>query len=137
MNITDIDDKIIDKSVKEKKSYKEIGDYYYAMFLDDIESLNIWPIDIYIKVTDHIEDIIDYISQLESNGYAYVNDVTNDVNFDTQKLSQYIGVKSDKMEATGKKDPRDFALWRRNEYKPNWTYRSKTSNKDIIGRPGK
>jgi cysteinyl-tRNA synthetase len=70
MNLTDIDDKIIRKSNQEKTDAKNVAEKYIAAFFEDTGKLNIKKADIYPKATEHIQDIIAMIKELEQNGFA-------------------------------------------------------------------
>ena len=71
MNITDIDDKTIKKSIDENKSLEEITNYYTDSFFNDVASLNILPAHNYPRATDFIDDMIKMIESLISKGNAY------------------------------------------------------------------
>ena len=71
MNITDVDDKTIKKTVIEGKSLSEITNYYTDLFNQDLNTLNILPADHYPAATDHVDGMIKMIESLISNGYAY------------------------------------------------------------------
>ena len=71
MNLTDVDDKIIKKSIEEKLKFEEVSKKYIDAFFKDIEKLKIRKADIYPQATEHIEDIIEMIEKLEENGFAY------------------------------------------------------------------
>lgn len=61
MNITDIDDKIIGKSLSSGLSMSEVSQKYTSEFMNDMESLHIQPPDVITKVTDYIDEILAYI----------------------------------------------------------------------------
>lgn len=138
MGITDIDEKILTRSSEEGLSYKAIGDKYFAAFLEDLKALNIIPVDIFVRITDHIDEIIDYIARLESKGCAYINTETGDINFDTSAVKDF-DVKADLIttKSKGKKSPKDFALWRSASNEPKWIYQSPLNGQNFPGRPGK
>lgn len=78
MNITDVDDKTITNTIKEfgpkatVQDLKTFTDRYYKIFLEDLAKLNIDPKGIsFVKVTDKIADIQEYIVKLIEKGYAY------------------------------------------------------------------
>jgi cysteinyl-tRNA synthetase len=78
MNITDVDDKTIHNTIKEFGSratvddLKKYTDRYYQLFLSDLKKINIDPKTIsFVKVTDKIADIQEYIVKLIEKGYAY------------------------------------------------------------------
>lgn len=129
MNLTDIDDKIIKKSNEENISSAEVAEKYAKAFFEDLKRLKVKRADIHPKATEHISDIINFISQLEKNGYAY--SVDGNVFYDVSKFNEYgklSGKKLDELEAGArvdineqKKNPLDFALWKKaKEGEPFW-----------------
>ena len=74
MNITDIDDKTIQKANEKNKSLKEITNYYISNFKDDLNTLSILPPDRLPRATDHIDKMIKMIQALIDKGYAYRTD---------------------------------------------------------------
>ncbi|KAI1280393.1 Cysteine--tRNA ligase [Halotydeus destructor] len=141
MNITDIDDKILQKarseSTESANKYLTVSQHYYNSFVSDLTSLNVSQPHFFLRVTDHIQDIVTYIQSLEKKGYAYLNNDTKDVVFDSATItpfSQVAELDSDK--AKGKKSPRDFVLWKHAKPgEPCWPYLS-TSGQTVNGRPG-
>jgi cysteinyl-tRNA synthetase len=129
VNITDIDDKIINRARELGVSPNELAAKFEKMFMDDIEALGIRKADFYPKVSDHIQDIIAVISTLIDCGYAYA--VDGDVYFDVS-MKKDIGKLSrqslDEIKAGArveinerKRDPVDFALWKKaKEGEPFW-----------------
>ncbi len=118
-NITDIDDKIIDRSRREGVSWRDIADRYTRDYLDNLRSFNI-HIDLHPRVTDHIGDIIDFIQTLIDKGHAYVAP-SGSVYFDVSTYSDYgrlSGKRSrdlwrqEEEHIREKKNPFDFALWK-------------------------
>lgn len=129
MNITDIDDKIIKKSVDEKVDSKFVADNYTNAFLEDISKLKIKTADIYPKATEHIDEIINMIELLEKKGLAYNTD--GNVYYDVMKFGEYgklSGKNIEELESGArievnekKKNPLDFALWKKaKEGEPFW-----------------
>lgn len=130
INLTDVghltsdedegEDKIEKEARKEKKTPKEIADFYSKIFLEDAEKLNIEKPEIICKATEHIKEIIELIKKLEKRGYAYVGK-NGDVYFDTGKFKKYgelarLNLEELKAGARieideNKKNPRDFVLW--------------------------
>lgn len=137
MNITDIDDKIIVKARNENKSWTDLSNHYLSSFLKDLHSLNILPFNAYVSVTGQIENIIKYIQTLESNGLAYVNEKTGDIELDSSKIDFELDHFKTESSYPGRRSGSDFTLWK--SYKPNepyWEYTSKSNNQTIKGRPG-
>ncbi|MFO7445350.1 MAG: cysteine--tRNA ligase [Ignavibacteriaceae bacterium] len=129
MNLTDIDDKIINKANKENKDAKEVADIYSKAFFDDIEKLKIKKASVYPQATAHIKDIIDLIKSLEDKGIAY--NINGNVFYDVGKFKEYgklSGKKLDELESGSrieineeKKNPLDFSLWKKAKpNEPSW-----------------
>ena len=144
MGITDIDDKILNKAKEMNQTdFTVISKTYTTSFMKDMESLHIIPADCYLKVTDHINDIINFISYLQANDCAYISE-TGDVNFDSNNFCAKFNIEklwyqdehvTDK--SLGKKSPRDFALWKSSKpNEPSWDYVNPCSGGKIVGRPG-
>ena len=72
-NITDVDDKIIDASKKQKKKINEITKEVTKIFHENCKSLNCLEPSVEPKATDHIESMIEMTSSLISKGFAYEN----------------------------------------------------------------
>ncbi|XP_058833426.1 probable cysteine--tRNA ligase, mitochondrial [Topomyia yanbarensis] len=114
MNITDIDDKIIQRANEQTKPWHEIARHYEHEFWTDLNRLNVRPPDVKMRVTDHIPAIIEFISKLLSSGYAYKS-IDNSIYFETSRYPQYgklQNIPSDDTPAEGKKSASDFALWK-------------------------
>jgi len=118
-NITDIDDKIINRANKENVDWKIIADTYTKDYLEALEKLHI-EVDVHPKATHHIKEMIDFISKLIEAGFAYESN--GSVYFDVDKFLEY-GKLSKRVKGEGwrqeeafiheKKRPYDFALWKR------------------------
>lgn len=131
MNITDVghltkeetdsgEDKMEKAATKEGKTPEEIASFYTKSFQTDFETLNILPPSKYLKATDHINQQIALIEKLLEKGFAYETD--SEVYFDTSKLSDYgklaklniEGLEAGaRVEVGQKKNPTDFALWKK------------------------
>ncbi len=119
-NFTDVDDKIINKAREEGVTAPEISEKYIAEYFKDAAALNVKKADVHPKVSEHIPEIIDFVSTLIDKGYAY--EVNGDVYFSTRKFKDYGKLSKQNIEdleagariAVGeiKKDPLDFALWK-------------------------
>ncbi len=128
-NITDIDDKIINRANDLKIDWKELVSKYIACYYEDLGSLGVKKGDFEPRATENIPEMIKYIQALIDKGYAY--DVEGDVYFNVRKFSGYgklSGQGIDEMEPGSrietsalKKDPLDFALWKRSkDNEPYW-----------------
>ena len=128
-NITDIDDKIIKAASDQECSITDITQKYYKKFMEDAALLGIAKPDIQPFATDYVDEMIDYIQQLITNGTAY--EINGNVLFDVSKFSNY-GCLSDRCiedQDSGsrikveeyKKNPNDFILWKpSSESEPGW-----------------
>ncbi|MDO8885975.1 cysteine--tRNA ligase [Candidatus Oleimmundimicrobium sp.] len=119
-NLTDVDDKIINRANEEGLSTKEIAEKYVKAFHEDMNGLKNEPPQIEPRATEHIKEMIDAIKCLLEKGFAY--EVDGDVFFEVQKFKGYgklSGRAIDEMRAgervnvdTRKHSPMDFALWK-------------------------
>jgi cysteinyl-tRNA synthetase len=122
-NITDIDDKILNRAQQEGVTMQEISDRYIATYNEDMAKLNILPADEYPRATESIAAMIDLIKTLIDQGYAYA--AGGDVYYAVQKFPSYGKLSGRKLAdmqagASGRVDageelkryPFDFALWK-------------------------
>lgn len=152
MNITDIDDKILEKTREIQQvdgqdggkqphlhPFNKVSEKYYKSFLDDMRSIRVLPADLYVKVSKHIHLITRFIRRLERNGNAYISKY-GDVHFRVDSLKNYIGRTDDRKiyhDMDNKCDPRDFVLWKSAKPgEPVWSYECANGQKVIHGRPG-
>ena len=122
MNITDVNDKITEQASKEQTSEALIAQMYTQSFFDDFTKLQNLPPSSFIKVSDSIESIIQYIQRLIDEGFAY--QVDNDVFFRVEKIEEYGRlsgqVKADLISGSRvdidprKESPLDFVIWKSN-----------------------
>jgi len=129
MNITDVGHLVSDADEGEDKMEKgarrtgksawEIARLYTESFLEDMRALNIEPPTRLPRATDHIREQIDFISDLEKNGFTYRT--SDGIYFDTSKQPDYgylarldkAGLEAGKRVELGeKRHPTDFALWK-------------------------
>ncbi|MEM2916117.1 MAG: cysteine--tRNA ligase [Candidatus Woesearchaeota archaeon] len=123
MNITDVDDKTIRDSQKERISLKEFTQKYENAFFEDLETLNILPADVFSRATEHINEMISLVQKLIDKGYAYKSD--DGIYYSIKKFKNYgkfahIKVRALKAGASGrvkadeyaKESVNDFALWK-------------------------
>ncbi|XP_030636175.1 probable cysteine--tRNA ligase, mitochondrial isoform X2 [Chanos chanos] len=136
MVITDIDDKIIQRSLKENISPTVLARMYEEDFKRDMHALKVIPPAVYMRVTENIPQIIAFIERIIQNGHGYATS-QGDVYFDTQSIGNRYGKLvnlGSTVPETGmfkKRDPRDFALWKASKPRePYWE--SPWGN----GRPG-
>ena len=129
-NITDVDDKIIQRAKENNEPFNELTDRFIAFMHDDEKALNVSPPDIEPRATAHIKDIISIIEQLISKGFAYVAE-NSDVYYAVNKFQNYGKLSRKNLEELlagaridieeSKRDPRDFTLWKQaKEGEPGW-----------------
>jgi cysteinyl-tRNA synthetase len=119
VNITDVDDKLIDEAVAQNTTVFALAEKITGSYLDSMARLGIDTIDIMPKASEHIQDIIDNILTLIENDVAYVSG--EDVYFDVTKDSDYgklsnrsVDDQTEHRDVSGqqKRNPGDFALWK-------------------------
>jgi len=128
-NITDIDDKIIESSKKNKKSINELTETITKSFHEDCRYLYCLNPTFEPKATEHIKEMIDMVSNLLKNNHAYEN--KNHVYFSVSSFKKYGKLSNKNFEqlvagsrvevSEYKKDPLDFVLWKPSDEKdPGW-----------------
>ncbi len=128
-NITDIDDKIIDRAAKLNISTKELTEETTKLFHEDCRALNVTDDLIEPKASEHIAEMIELVEILLQKGFAYEN--KSHVLFDSEKLAEgglislaqrdelIAGVRINKDDA--QKKAADFVLWKPSkEGEPGW-----------------
>ena len=119
-NFTDVEDKIIKRAKEVGISTELLVEREIANYFADADKLGIKRADVHPRVTEHIENIIDYIKLLMEHGYAY--QVGGDVYFTVQKYKPYGQLSNQKLDdlvlgsrvevGEGKHFAADFALWK-------------------------
>lgn len=127
-NFTDVDDKIINKAIEENVSEKEIAERYIDAYNSVRRSLNVISLDATPRVTETMNEIIDFINALVKKGNAY--EVNGDVYFSVDSDNTYGELSHQKSEdlMSGarveeniqKKNPLDFALWKKTDKGIKW-----------------
>jgi cysteinyl-tRNA synthetase len=119
-NVTDIDDKILQKAMVEKMSWWALALKYERAFTDAYSSLNVLPPTYEPRATGHITQMIELMDQLIESGAAYAPG-NGDVYLEVRKLKRYLTLSRQNLndlqpaadaDETYKKDVRDFALWK-------------------------
>jgi len=123
-NITDIDDKIIDKARQDNVSESMISNHYEQAYLKQLQAIHASLPDIMPKVTHHITSIVQFIEVLLEKGFAYQQD--GDVYFRVNKIPQYgtlshihqeeLRPGARVLQENQKENPLDFALWKKTEF---------------------
>lgn len=141
MNITDIDDKIINESIKRNISVEEFTKPWTEAFFKDLSTLHVQTLEHYPKATESIEDMVSLVETLQSNGLVYERE--GNVYFSIQKFNRYgelskidvsgmkSGIRYDADEYE-KDDVRDFVLWKNQKTKDEKCWHTRLGT----GRPG-
>ncbi|MCA9081133.1 MAG: cysteine--tRNA ligase [Planctomycetaceae bacterium] len=129
INITDVDDKLINKAAEKGTTVKALADEMTADYFDNLRLMGVDTIDKFPYATDHIGDMLEMIQKLIDNGHAYP--LNGDVYFsvttddDYGKLSHRSVdqmLAGTRVEANDqKRNPADFALWKSSKAgEPAW-----------------
>jgi cysteinyl-tRNA synthetase len=122
MNLTDLDDRILDQAMHAGTTIAEYVDPYARAFFEDMATLRAEKVEVYPRATEHIPEMVAMISTLLEQGNAYVAD--GDVYFRIASFPAYgalshldrSGLKAGARVATDKYDKEsvsDFALWKK------------------------
>jgi len=128
MNITDIEDKIINRANVTGQDPLQLADSVAKDFLRDLKALGITSVNLYAKASEHVLEIIDQVKILIEKGYAY--QVDGDIFYDVSKFANYGQLSRQNIEQLTMHridpDPRkrgvaDFALWKKQKSgEPAW-----------------
>jgi cysteinyl-tRNA synthetase len=142
-NVTDIDDKVLENAKKENLNWWELAFKYEQLFADSYRRLDIAAPTYEPRATANIIEMIELIQLLIEKGHAYQVQGSADVYFSASSWKDYgelTNQKSDDLiddseaEARGKKDPRDFALWK--SHKDSEPKDAAWNSPFGLGRPG-
>ena len=128
-NITDVDDKILNKHKETGKSIREITEQTYQWYIDDMDKLNVMAPDYRPRATEYIDEMIELVRLLLANGHAY--EASGHVLFSVDSMPGYGYLSGRSMKemlagarieiADYKKNPADFILWKPSEAgQPGW-----------------
>ncbi|HEY4777897.1 MAG TPA: cysteine--tRNA ligase [Candidatus Acidoferrales bacterium] len=121
MNLTDVDDRIIQKAAAAGVSIREYTEKYVQAFLEDMDALHLEPPEEMVRATDHIEDMVALIERLQKKGFTYNSE--GSIYYKISKFPHYgelshidlagmqTGVRVD-VDQYEKENARDFALWK-------------------------
>ena len=140
-NFTDIDDKLLNRAEEQlgdQLKYGQVAQKYIDMYIEDVKKLRCLDPDFQPRVTENIEQIIQFINGLVESGHAYITD--GDVYFSIETFTNYGKLSKHNLQDLRagsrveirkiKRDPLDFVLWKGNQeglfWKSPWGY----------GRPG-
>ena len=128
-NVTDLDDKIINRANEKSIEPQKLANKYASAYFEDLQKLGVKPADNQPRVTNYIAEIIDHVKALIDKGYGYV--VDGEVYYRVREFKGYgklSGRSIDDLESgsrvevnENKEDPLDFALWKSsNPDDPGW-----------------
>jgi len=133
-NFTDIDDKILNRAIREGTSMEAVAERFINAYFEDMDRLNIMRADEYPRATHTMNGIQRLIHELEQKGFAYP--AGGDVYYTVRNFQDYgklsgrkledlkvgaSGRVADDADAPKKKDPFDFALWKgAKPSEPSW-----------------
>ena len=127
-NFTDVDDKIIAAAIEEGISESEVAKRYADLYLQDLKTVNCLPVDYRPRVTEYIDDIIDFIQKLLDLGFAYKNG--DDIYLNVKKIEKYGILSNQRIEELSygnrievdnyKENPFDFVLWKHTNEGIKW-----------------
>lgn len=154
-NFTDVDDKIINRANEEGKSAKEVAEFYIDAFFEDTKKLNVMQATKHPKVSEYMQEIIQFIEALIEGGFAYALD-NGDVYYSVRQFEGYgrlSGRNIDEMQSgarvavdDAKQDPLDFALWKSakpnepswpspwGEGRPGWHIECSAMSRELLGK---
>jgi cysteinyl-tRNA synthetase len=129
-NVTDIDDKIIERAAANGENWADLAQRFTVAMLEDCKTLGLQEPDLEPRATQYIGPIIDMIQTLIDKGYAYAAS-NGDVMYSVRKFPNYgrlSGKKIDDLRAgsrvridEAKLDPLDFVLWKHAKPgEPSW-----------------
>ncbi len=129
-NITDIDDKIINRAKAENKNFHEVATYFIKAFQEDMQCLNVSPPTHEPRATDYVIHMVEMIRGLIDKGYAYISS-NGDVYYNINEFKDYGKLSHQNLAAlragervaisAAKNDPLDFVLWKlAKEGEPSW-----------------
>ncbi len=120
VNITDVDDKLIDAAAKKNTTMKELAERHTTDYFDVLAAMGVDTVDRFPKASEHIAEIVEMCRGLIDGGKAYASggnvwfDVTKDADYG--KLSHRRVEEQEstgrQLEGQGKRHPADFALWK-------------------------
>jgi cysteinyl-tRNA synthetase len=141
-NVTDIDDKVLEKAQELQVPWLELAKDNEQLFRNDFAAIGISEPEIEPRATDHIPQMLELIEVLIAKGHAYqALDDSADVYFDTQSWPNYGELTNQRPEdmegekpSSKKKNPQDFALWK--AAKPTEPETASWNSNYGLGRPG-
>ena len=155
-NITDIEDKIINKAKELNEDIKSLTERNYKAHMEDYQQIGVEKPDVQPKATEYIKEMVDLIKKLEEKGYTYV--IENDgVYYDISKFKEYGKLSHQNVEdlisgkrvkaKEEKRNKEDFVLWKFSKQdepswdspwgkgRPGWHIECSAMSSSILGLP--
>ncbi len=129
-NITDIDDKIINRAKESNKKWDDVAKEFTKMYFEDMQTLGVTAVDKYAPATEYIDEIKSQVSRLLKKGVAYK--ISDGIYFDIKKFPEYGKLShqnvndleaGSRVEVNKEKhNVQDFVLWKfKKEGEPSWS----------------
>ncbi len=129
-NVTDVEDRIIDKMKATGQEWQDVVRPYFEEYMDAMARLNVTAVNVYAWATDYMEEIVAQIQGLIDRGFAYAA-ADGSVYYDTTKYRDWGKLSGQKVEEhlpgarvavdEHKRNPADFALWKAHKPgEPSW-----------------
>jgi cysteinyl-tRNA synthetase len=155
-NITDIEDKIINKAKELNEDIKSLTERNYKAHMEDYQQIGVEKPDVQPKATEYIKEMVDLIKKLEEKGYTYVID-DDGVYYDISKFKEYGKLSHQNVEdlisgkrvkaKEEKRNKEDFVLWKFSKQgepawdspwgkgRPGWHIECSAMSSSILGLP--
>jgi cysteinyl-tRNA synthetase len=143
LNVTDVDDRIIEKTIEQGKSISELTTPFLDAFLEDMATINMERPEVMPRATEHIDEMVTLVEALQRKGYAYEAD--HSIYFRVEAFESYGKLSGRKLagneagrggrvEASeyAKADERDFVLWKAPKLEGETSWDTRIG----VGRPG-
>lgn len=139
-NVTDVDDPLLERAKRDNLKWQDLANSQIALFSSDMTSLRILPPEYFVKVTDSMNLVEDFIGLLEKRGHLYsvendlyfsCNDFLVDLPLSVDEAVQIFAERGGDPRRAGKRHPLDPLVWSANvDGEPGW------ESKYGFGRPG-
>ena len=138
-NITDVDDKIIQRAAETGASPRSLAKRFEQRYLEDMHALGVTNVNYYARATEHIPEIIGQIDRLSELGFAY--ETESGIYFDESRFQDFGKLSHQNVEDLKKhriepdptkRNPGDFSLWKKRQDGEEVTWDSPWGK----GRPG-
>ncbi|UCE43992.1 MAG: cysteine--tRNA ligase [Candidatus Bathyarchaeota archaeon] len=127
MNITDVEDRIIQRAEMTNRDPVELAKTLETTFHRDMKALRMNSVNLYARASEHMPEILDQIKRLIEKGYAY--ETKTGIYYDLARFEDFGELSHQKLDEVKKhridpdptkKNPQDFTLWKKKETGPLW-----------------